>query len=104
MAQLRLGILPLCVETSRFVNLAVENKLCEICNSESIEDECHFLFECERYNELRENWEIAIKNQCNYIQFLELEDHLSFLFDNLARSTAKYIVNCFMQRKSYLFG
>lgn len=103
-AQLRLGILPLRVETGRFVNLALDDRKCEICNTEAIEDECHFLFECERYKDLRENWEITIKNQCNYIQYLELEDQLSFLFEDIPRSTAKYIVNCFMQRKSYLFG
>jgi hypothetical protein len=103
-AQLRLGILPLRVETGRFVNLPLENRTCEICDSDSVEDECHFLFECEKYHELRENWETAIKENCKHIQFLELGDQLSFLFQDLARSTAKYIVNCFMKRKELIFG
>ena len=69
-----------------------------------IEDECHFLFECEKYNTQRENWEALIQNHCNDVQFLELDDQLSIIFQNLARSTAKYIVTCFNMRKSFLFG
>ena len=44
-----LGILPIRVETSIFNNMAREDRKCEICDSGEDENECHFLFQCERY-------------------------------------------------------
>ena len=43
LAQIRFGILPLHVETGRFVNKKLEERRCEICHSDVIEEECHFL-------------------------------------------------------------
>ena len=48
-SQLRLGILPLKVETGRCSNLKVEERTCLICDSNNVENESHFLFECKHY-------------------------------------------------------
>ena len=50
LAQLRIGILPIRVETGIFVNLAVKERVCQICKSQEVEDELHFLFNCPKYN------------------------------------------------------
>ena len=52
-AQLRSGVLPINIETGRFRNIALENRLCTICNSGEIESEIHFLFDCQFYDEPR---------------------------------------------------
>ncbi len=53
-AQIRIGILPLHIETGRFVNVAINDRVCNICNSYNVEDEIHFIFSCEAYiNERR---------------------------------------------------
>ncbi len=44
LAQLRNGILSLQLEVSRWINKAVEERLCLICNNGTVEDEEHFLF------------------------------------------------------------
>ncbi len=43
LAQIRFGILPLHIETGRFRGTALEERTCQICNSQSIEDEFHFI-------------------------------------------------------------
>ena len=48
-SQLRLGILPLRIETGRFSNLDVQDRTCLVCNTGKVEDENHFLFECNNY-------------------------------------------------------
>ena len=50
-AQLQFGILPLHIETGRFRNIRVENRLCTLCNNNQVEDEFHFLFFCPLYLE-----------------------------------------------------
>jgi hypothetical protein len=52
LAQLRFGILPLKIETGRFENLPLENRICELCRLNKTEDETHFLFECEVNNNI----------------------------------------------------
>ena len=51
-AQFRHGILPLKVETGRFKNIPVHNRICELC-AQDVEDEMHFLCKCETYSDLR---------------------------------------------------
>ena len=52
-AQLRMGILPLRIETGRFQNLDLQSRICIYCNSQKIEDEYHFIFQCSHYDHLR---------------------------------------------------
>ena len=60
MIELRCGVLPIALETGRFKNkkdetsnnygrLRPEERLCEICNSNAVEDEFHFVMKCEKY-------------------------------------------------------
>ena len=49
-AQFRLGVLPLHVETGRFSGKPKDQRVCTMCNSYLVEDELHFLFVCEKYN------------------------------------------------------
>ena len=54
LAQFRCGILPLRIETGRYVGEKPEERLCKICNSQQTEDETHFLLHCPFYSILRE--------------------------------------------------
>ena len=54
-AQLRFGILPLHIETGRFSAKSRDQRVCNICKSNDVEDEVHFLFFCQKYNDLRYN-------------------------------------------------
>ena len=49
MAKLRSGTLPLAVETGRFKCKQLCKRLCELCNSDEIEDEEHFIVTCPFY-------------------------------------------------------
>ena len=46
-SQLRLGVLPLELEVGRFVRTPREERFCKMCDT-GIEDELHFLFDCDR--------------------------------------------------------
>ena len=45
-AQFRCGILPLRIETGRYINESVNERLCKFCSSNAVEDEMHFLIYC----------------------------------------------------------
>jgi hypothetical protein len=52
-AQIRLGILPLNIELGRFRGVKLEERTCEICKNNLIEDEFHFLCVCPLYESYR---------------------------------------------------
>ena len=56
LAQFRSGILPLRVETGRYSNESVEERLCIFCKNQETETEFHFMFDCPLYIECRVNF------------------------------------------------
>ena len=63
MCQFRSGVLPLRIETGRFIGEALNQRLCWLCNTDAVEDE--FLFECALYNNLRTTHSADIFNHDN---------------------------------------
>ena len=53
MAQFRLGILPITVETGRFRKIPLQDRKCTICDLNGVEDEKHFLCICPVFNDKR---------------------------------------------------
>ena len=48
-AQFRLGILPLYIETERYDNTPVANRIGKVCDSRAVEDEFNYVMQCSRY-------------------------------------------------------
>ena len=75
-AQLRLGILPLNIEVGRFRGVKLEERICEICKNNSIEDEFHFVCVCPAYICFRE----TLYNSIDYENFINMDDFDKFLY------------------------
>ena len=55
-AKLKMGILPLGIETGRFKNTPIENRLCYICEEGLLDDEYHFILYCEGLKDVRSKY------------------------------------------------
>ena len=102
LAQFRAGILPLAIETGRFRNLDVEQRVCLICPSE-IEDEFHFLMSCPNYAELRINMFTKILSEYDYFNDMEDIEKFIFLNSNCQLEVGKFLVAAWEKRKMTLF-
>ena len=91
------------IETRRFRNIKLEERLCSLCNQQEIESEVHFLFECPCYDHIRQPWLTNINATHSSFKDLTLEEKLVTLFTESHRCTAKFILNCFTYRKDQLF-
>ena len=60
LAKLRFGCLDLDIETGRWRNIERDNRICKICQSGSIEDELHFVFQCTSLNAIRVQFAIDL--------------------------------------------
>ena len=60
-SQFRCGILPLEIETGRFINSPLPDRLCRVCTEAAVEDEIHFLCDCKCYSDLRSDMYALVK-------------------------------------------
>ena len=93
MALLRAGCLPLGVETGRYriPKVPLERRVCQVCNSDLVEDEFHFIMVCNKH-ELERNkllYYIAQKD----LSFMHLNPFNKFLYI-LSNESYCQILNC----------
>ncbi len=100
MAQLRLGILPLRLESGRFVGEKVEERICGICEENQTEDECHFMLKCKTLNIVRS--EYTVKFDQNVWEKLNDPEKLKYLMKEKPRETSKMLERMFSLRKHKL--
>ena len=74
LTELRCGTHCLRIETGRWENEAVEERVCKVCVCGPIEDEVHVLLECYPYQKLREKMFETIQEATDYDPRLMLED------------------------------
>ena len=103
LAQIRFGILKLHIETGRFNNTKLEDRLCQICEKNEVEDEIHFLFHCKVYAVERMSWFENIRKDCPHFYYFEPEDQLKYIFNEIPRCTARFIIACLNIRNDKLY-
>ena len=109
-ARLRTSTHPLRIETGRYnlpMPIPAEERYCWFCQNSLVEDECHFLFECNLYNTLQEK--SVLINHCSLLnpafshlnkvdkwRFISVTDsHLTYIFNmcHVLLNTAKIFVS-----------
>ena len=103
LAQLRYGILPLRVETGRFVNEKRCDRICTLCNTGNVEDQIHFLFHCNLYETQRNEFYVKARNIIERWDELSDIDKLASLFKHMSRALGKYVKNIFLLRRNKLY-
>ena len=104
-SQFRCGTLPLKVETGRFTQIPLELRLCLLCDNDSVEDECHFFFDCNYYHNYRQNFISKVKEIYPNFENLDREEKLVLCMNNsLIKLTAKFICECFTERQKAIFN
>ena len=103
LAQLRCGILPLRIETGRYVGEKPEERQCTLCNSGCIEDEKHFLLECPLYSVQRLT---VFRELMTDIDFLASSktDQLTTLINRFPRRLARFTTQAYLIRRRILFS
>ena len=107
LAQFRFGILPLKIETGRFIGQALPERICNQCQLNDIENEIHFLIKCPKYETLRQvlYQKIISTNQNNEIDTHSLNDNekITYLLNEKYLYTSKFIFSAFQVRTNSLY-
>jgi hypothetical protein len=99
-AQFRCSILPLRLETGRFVGEPEYQRICKMCDSGQVENELHFLLECQFYNELRNQ---LLSGLNATVLNLNNSEKLKLLLSEYPIKTARYLVQSLAKRKNHLY-
>ncbi len=100
LAQLRCGVLPLNVETGRYTGLPPEQRICKMCNQNTIEDETHFILNCDKYQIER----IPISQKLsNHPEITTDSEKLNFILNTCFKAASTFIIKAFTKRRSILY-
>ena len=92
----------------RYVTFLINKKksrdktVCTICNSNDVEDEYHFLFFCEKYNDLRSIMFNKIKMQRTGFESKDFNEKLEILSD-CPILLGNYVQKTFLQHQLLLY-
>ncbi len=81
-ASIRCGTAPLRIETGRFENMNIEEQVCQICNTDIIEDEMHFIMWRNAHQQSRHKLLIVAEHTIEGFSRLSLEDKFEILMTN----------------------
>ena len=98
LAQLRVGILPLKIETGRYTNVPKEERMCDFCPN-AVEDELHFVFDCNIYNVIRNQLFAEARNVCSVFDSFDVQQKLKFLMCEMPSYLASYVNHAFQMRR-----
>jgi hypothetical protein len=105
LAKGRMGTLPIRVETGRYRGIAREERLCQHCDVQAVEDEVHVLLYCDKYNVIRENFYQTILTNIDIdINILSDTESMKVILANentkVMFASAKYLQNVLMRRSA----
>ena len=101
-SQLRLGTLPLRLETARYLRpILPENERICYCHSGEVENELHFLFQCSSYVQFRTSWLNKLMLPDNFEEISSLEKLAIVLnVPENVKETARYLLSALDLRRS----
>ena len=105
-SNLRCGTAPLRIETGRYENPRIDasERYCNVCRTNTVEDEIHFLLICPVYNLERQKLFSIITSIYSDFNLMSTDEKFVFLMsdDNICRFTAKTCHKMFEIRSNIL--
>ena len=102
-AQFRMGVLPLAIETGRFRSIPLEERLCVLCDVNVIEDEKHFLCNCKLYEDIRQTMYDNVSQNYQLFPTLNVDEKFHFLVMNEWKEMGVYLQCAWERRNSILY-
>ena len=104
LTRLRCGSLPLKIETGRYKKEPLPTRICTLCSQNNIENEIHFLVDCDFYDDLR--YEMMLKFKYLYCDFNEQQSLAKYALlmsnQDQCKLVAKTVDKMFKRRRIFV--
>ncbi len=106
LAQLRMGVLPLAIETGRFKGIPSHERFCKVCPNDIglVEDELHFLCSCLLYHETRQSMYNNVINRITDFSNMSREEKFVYLIQNEWKEVANFLDKAWNLRSQKLYN
>ena len=81
----------------------MEDRLCQVCDQNAVENEIHFMLHCTLYDDLRRAMMVKSERRVIGFRTLTVTEKLTFILKHEERQCAKFIFNAMHRRKSVLY-
>ena len=98
-SQLRCGILPLRLETGRYVGEEIDERVCTMCDERVTEDEIHFVLKCNFYSAER----VMLLEGVNHDSYGNDNDILCYLMTHKIHKFGSFLESAFLKRKNKMY-
>ena len=95
--------MPLNIETDRYRNVSLPDRLCTLCDNSEVEDEIHFLCVCKFNSEYRSDMYNAVARSYAHFNLLDQFDKFVYLIVNEQKCVISFIAKSFLKRKHAMF-
>ena len=98
-------IAPLEIERGRYNNTRVEDRLCNMCDSKEIENECHTLIRCDLFSDIRHDLFVKCEELNCFFPFMCDTEKLNFVLSNedIVIYTARACKEILRRRKHFIY-
>ena len=103
-AKLRSGTLPLAIETGRYTNVPLENRICTLCDNNIIEDEIHFMCVCEKLQDIRYSYFSKYCEKSSVFLSLDTETKFVYIMQNHHGLLGKFLFELWNFRVSLMYN
>ncbi len=90
-AQLRLGILPIHIKTGRFRGTNLDDRICQLFDTQEVEDEIHFACKCNLYNDVRKTMYRTVEHKHTDFYMYDNKDKFIFLVQHEWKILGNYL-------------
>ena len=92
------------IEKGRFENIELEQRLCIFCERNEIENEVHFLINCDLYKDRRTILFSKTIDECNHVSSLNDQEKFIHLMTKCQYYVAQYTENAWNMTKDKLYN
>ena len=97
------GVLPIMIETGRYKDVPLENRLCQICTDKVIEDEEHFIGKCEALSHVRYKYNVMFREKGVDIETMNASCIKNMLHPDCIKITCHLLTDLFEERKVLMY-
>lgn len=108
LSKFRISNHKLAIESGRYFGIKLEDRICKLCTSDTVEDEKHFLVDCTHYNEVRDEFYRVLKQNSDSFQTLSKEHKFIWIMMSrtppIVKALTKYITKAMAIREESLMS
>ena len=97
------GVLPIMIETGRYKDVPLEERLCQICTDNVLEDEQHFIGTCSALSEVRDRYKSRFLELGVDMGTMNAECIKAMLQQNCIKLTCELLLELFEERKNLMY-